>query len=155
MNAIQNFFETRKDGQIISEGMTLEQVQSLGEISKVVEVSWTNGTDQTRTHLKSSFGVFSRVVQGRKWVAALIYKNNSDCQLVVVNPDGTVHLIVPKIQKINDEYQAGVFGWFEAAHFPADGIFGVVFQVAHPSTAQYWMDIDALTGKVLVCTWTR
>jgi hypothetical protein len=155
MDEIENFYETRKDGQIIPEGKTLEQIQSLGEISKVVEVSWISSTTQQRAHLKSPFGVFSRIVQGRKWIAALIYKNNSDCKLIVVNPDGNIHLTVPSIQKINNEYKKGSFGWFEAAHHPANGVFGVVFQVAHPTTAQYWLDIDALTGKVLMSTWTR
>jgi hypothetical protein len=155
MNRIQNLYKVRRDGKIIKEEMTFEQIDALGEISKVVEVHWTDGNTGRSASAKSKFGTFAEIVQGRRFVAVLVYKNETDCNLVVFNPDGSTHLVIPNIQTINGEKMTGSFGWFESPHHPADSVFGVVFQADHRSSAQYWMDLDANTGEVLACTWTK
>jgi hypothetical protein len=155
MSTVQDFYDVRRDGKIIPEGMTFHEIIALGEKSLVVEARWKCSATQKSVSLKSPFGVAASVVQGRQFVVARIYTKESDSQVTVFNCDGSVHLNLSNTQKINGQDQQGEFYWFQDAHHPADGVFGVVFQCDYQPSAQYWMDIDAATGKVLKCTWTK
>jgi hypothetical protein len=159
MNSIQSVYNVREDGKILTHDMTIDQVYALGEISTVVEVHWMNCTEQRPASLKSKFGVFATVVAGNGFIAAIVHTNSKkplpDSQLLIVNPDGTVRHTVPNIQKINGEYVKGWFGWTDSGQHPADGVFGAIFQAAHSPSAQFRLDIDAATGVVLDCNWTR
>jgi hypothetical protein len=155
MNVIENFQEVRRDGQIISEGMTSEQIDALGDISRVVEVRWQNSLTGKTVSVKSKFGVLSKVIDGRRWVAAMVYDSDTQCSLVIFDSGGEVHLRVPNVQRINDEERTGLFAGFSEPHSQGDGVFGVIFRTEGFDWDRYWMDIDALTGKVLTCTWTK
>jgi hypothetical protein len=155
MNLFQNLYEVRRDGKVITNDMSFEQIYALGPTTRIVEAHWTDGLSQKPVVLKSSFGVVARVVQGGKFLVAMIYTREADCALVVVKSDGKSHLAIADVQEINGEKHRGVFRGFESPHRPADGVFGAVFHASYRATAQYWMDIDATTGAVLECTWTR
>jgi len=155
MNLFQTLYKVRRDGKVVTDDMTFEQVYALGEPSRVIEAHWIDGLSQKPVSLKSPFGVLARIVQGGKFLVAMVYSNNTNCALVVVKSDGKIHLTVPDLQKINGENRNGVFRGFESPRQPADGVFGVVFNANYRVTAQYWMDIDAATGQVLACAWTR
>jgi hypothetical protein len=155
MDPIQEFRKFRQDHKIITESMNWNEIDGLGEISKVVEVCWTNAPSQRVVSIKSAFGVFPEIVQGRKFVAAIVYTAESDCKLTTFLSDGKEHLTVPNLQRLNGRDESGQFAWFTSAHEPTDHVFGVVFQADDSSVGQYWLDIDARTGKVLICTWTK
>jgi hypothetical protein len=155
MTGIQNFFELRADGRVITEEMTVEQIGALGEICKVVEVCWTNTSTQQAVSIKSQFGVIADVVSGRKFVAARVFAKKADSELLVFDSNGQIHCTLSKIQVINENQESGQFVWFTSAHQERDGIFGVIFQADNSTVGQYWMDIDAATGNVVECTWTR
>jgi hypothetical protein len=156
MNSVQNFYEVRKDEKVIPEGMTIEERHALGwGISRVVQVHWTDAKTEKAVLLQSAFGVFSDVVQGREFVATIVYINDFDCKLVVYLADGNEHLTIPNHQRLNGCDEPGQFAWFTSPHEPANGVFGVVFQADDSAAGQYWLDIDARSGKVLACTWTK
>jgi hypothetical protein len=156
MNSVQKFYEVRKDEKVIPEGMTIEERHALGwDISKVVQAHWTNTETNKTVSLKSPFGIFSEIVQGRRLVAALIYTDDSNCKLVVFLANGSEHLTVSNLQRLSGHDEPGQFAWFTTPHEPADDVFGVVFQADDSSVGQYWLDIDARSGRVLACTWTK
>jgi hypothetical protein len=155
MNSISNFHEVRRDGQIVSEQMTSEQIDALGDISRVVEARWVNSLTGKDVSITSKFGVLAHVVDGRNWVAALVYETESRCNLKVFDSRGDVCLNVPNIHQIANQNMSGSFTGFAAAHHSNDAIFGVIFRTDAPDLDRYWMDVDALTGKVLTCTWTK
>jgi hypothetical protein len=155
MDLIQEFRKFRRDRKVITDSMNWKEIDDLGEVSKVVEVCWTNALSQRVVSIKSAFGVFSEVVQGRKFVAAIVYICESDCKLAIFLADGKEHLTVPNVQQLNGRNEPGQFAWFTSPHEPADDVFGVVFQADDSSVGQYWLDIDARSGRVLACTWTK
>ena len=162
VNSIQDFYEIRQDGKIIPEGMTVEQIFALGEISRVVEAHWTNAANQRPVSLKSPFGVFAYIVPGREFIAAMVHTkkgNGSAGDLIVVNPDGSVRFKVPPVQTINGQDMKGVFRGITNTPKAADGFFGAVFEVdfgnIYLSNAQFRLDIDAATGEVVGCSETR
>jgi hypothetical protein len=156
MSLIQKFYEVRKDGKVIPESMTIADRHALGwDISKVVQAHWTCAETNKPVSVQSSFGVFSEVVQGRRFVAALLYTDDSHCNLVVYLADGKTHLTIPNVQQLNGRNEPGEFAWLTSPHKPAEDVFAVIFQAEDGAMGQYWMDIDARTGEVLICTWTK
>jgi hypothetical protein len=155
MKVIENFQEIRRDGQIIPEGMTAEQIDALGNVSRVVEVRWHNSLTEKTICIKTNFGILSKVIDGRSWIAALVYDSETHCSLVVFNSAGEVHIRVPNVHRIDDLERSGLFAGFSEPHLRQDAVFGVIFRTEGPDWDRYWMDIDARTGKVLACTWTK
>jgi hypothetical protein len=152
MSEIKNFFEIRKDRKTVPEGATVKQKWALGAPSRIIEAHWTNENLQREIAVKSPFGLPTHIVQGRKSLAVLVYQNHSDNELVILNTDGTDRLKIPNILNFDGESKRGKFAWFEPAHEPADGVFGAIFRSEESAGAQYWLDIDAADGKVLLST---
>ena len=149
MNTVENLYEVRADGKVMREGITSEQLHALGEISKVIEVYWTCSATKQIASLKAPFGVFATVVQGRRFLAATVYSNESESNLVIVNPDGTIRFIVSQVQQLNGGKEQGVFDWIDKPFEAREGVFGAIFRVDSFPASQYWLDIDAATGQVL------
>ena len=138
MNYFQDFREVRGDGKIITSGMSISQINALGEISRVVEVSWRDCIRDKPVSLKSKFGVNACVVQGAKLLAVLIYETENRCTLSIVDSAGAVTAIVSNAQKIDGQARRGFFIGLAAAHTPRDGVFGARFNTDDWSAAQYW-----------------
>lgn len=155
MNTVQDFLKIRRDGNIILENMSIQEILALGKPSPVGEIKWVCSGNGKSVSFNFLFGVSAHVVQGRQFVVAVASTSNSRGFLTIFNCDGTVHLNISTTQIINGNYEPGDFCWLVNAHYPANNVFGVVFQCSSHLSAKYLMDIDAVSGSVLECTWTK
>jgi len=154
MDSITNLYEVRRDGKVIKEGMTFEEIAAFGEISKVVEMHWTDRSTGQPASIKSPFGVFGALVQGRDFIVATIYSSKSNCRLISINANGSTRCTFSDTQKINGQDEFGSFGWVETTHYP-NNVFGAIFTVDCFPVTQYRLDIDVITAEVLACSWTK
>jgi hypothetical protein len=152
---ISNFQETRRDGKVISEGMTSVQMITLGwEPDKVLRLQWDwNGQP---IELVSPYGFLSRVVASREYLAVLEDTDATSCRtkLSVYLPDGTIRqtfqnmLTLPETARFPAHTEAGEFVWFERPKSQVSTAFAVVFKV-YWNGATHRVDIDAATGAIL------
>ncbi len=141
-----SFQEKRRDGKIILETMSVQDVINKGwGVDQIVAVRWKN--DVGNVELKNSEGILAEVLPDRSGVVALVTIGNKDV-LKVFNSDGTERLIIPNHQNISGSDITGIFEWFEPSSI-ADGVsFGVVFS-DRSSGVSYQLDIDSTNGKVV------
>lgn len=147
MKTIGNFQEIRRDGKIIDESMSANDIFLLGTPEKIIELQWANGSQ--KISLKNNYGILAKVVPGRAFVAANEYDDFGQNRLLsIINSDGSRHLTLPKEQLIRGKKEHGEFCWFEPARVESPNIFGVVFQRSGDNS-MFQLDIDAQDGRVV------
>jgi hypothetical protein len=146
MSPITQFKEIRRDGKVIVESMTLEDVVALGATEKVVEAQWQSG-GQT-VSIKDSHGLLAKVVAGHAYVAVNAHDAAGQHRVLsILNADGSVRWHVPNMQSVRGQAEVGEFRWFEAPRQAAAQLLGVVFHCTVDS-AMFQLDIDADSGQV-------
>ncbi len=143
---IQNFRKIRRDGRIIYESMTAQEMISTGWLpDKVIEIRWNN--DFGPVSIRAKFGILAKVVSGREYVAALTESDETGlrCTLSIFNGDGECHLSLPNIQKVQGKDENGEFCWFETSRVESLNVFGVVF-CRDLDNSPFQLVIDAATG---------
>lgn len=158
MTTIQHFREIRRDGKVIDELMTVEDIGALGPIEKVIEVQWHH--DSQPVSLRADYGILAEVVPGREFVVA----NEGDDEsgqhrtLWILNADGSRRLQLSNTQVIRGEEKTGKFCWFELPRIESPNVFGVVFDVdvgPMEGSSMFQLDIDAINGNVVGVYETR
>ncbi|MES2407100.1 MAG: hypothetical protein V4528_07245 [Pseudomonadota bacterium] len=144
---IQQFIEIRRDGKVIDETMSVEDICALGAIEKVIEVQWRNGSQPVS--LRDAYGVLAIVVPGREFVAANGHDESGQRRVLsVINADGTQRLQLSNTQVIRGKGELGDFRWFELPRVESLNVFGVVFERASDNS-MFQLDIDATNGNAV------
>jgi hypothetical protein len=144
---IQQFIEIRRDGKVIDETMSVEDIGALGAIEKVIEVQWRNGSQPVS--FRDAYGVLAIVVPGREFVAANGHDESGQRRVLsVINADGTQRLQLSNTQVIRGKGELGDFRWFESPRVESLNVFGVVFERASDNS-MFQLDIDAINGNVV------
>jgi hypothetical protein len=152
---ISNFYEIRRDGKVIREGVTaLEMITSGWEPDKVLSLRWD--WDGHPIELVSRYGFLSRVVSSREYLAVLedTDATGGHATLSVYLPNGTRRedfpniLEFPETAKFPAHKEAGEYVWFQTPKSQLPTAFAVVFRVYY-NGATYRVDIDAASGAVL------
>lgn len=147
MTTIQQFKEVRRDGKVIDESMTVEDVFALGPPEKIIEVQWYDGSE--RISIRNAFAVLAQVVPGGEFVAANEYDELGQHRaLSIINADGSRRLQLSNVQKIRANDEAGEFCWFESPRIQSPNVFGVVFSCSRDNS-MFQLDIDAIDGSVV------
>jgi hypothetical protein len=146
VTTINDFQEIRRDGKIIHESMSANDIFALGAPEKIIEIQWVIGSQ--RISLRNNHGILAKVVAGREFVAANEYDAfGRDRTLSVINSDGSKRLTISKNQLIRGKNEHGEFCWFEPARVESANIFGVVFRRSNDNS-MFQFDIDARDGRI-------
>jgi hypothetical protein len=143
---IRDLTKTRRDGKIILESMSIDQIAALGwSPDKVVQVTWSN--DEQTVDVRAPCGVLAKTLPDRTGVAWLEAADEADTRsnLSVLNADGSVRFVLPNAQVINGSKEAGVYCWYEPARSSPATNFGVVFRIDR-SQALFQVDVDVYSG---------
>ncbi|MGB8843104.1 MAG: hypothetical protein WCC64_18775 [Aliidongia sp.] len=145
---IQNFRKIRRDGKIIDDSMTIDEIFSWGTPEKIIELRWDNNNQPTS--LKSIHGVLAKIVSGGEYIAAKIHNDDSgrNSTLWIINADGSMRLQIPNDHSINGKNVSGDFGWLEKSRTQQPNIFGVIFE-CRDKNLMFQLDIDAANGNVI------
>ncbi len=149
MSLIQHFQKLRRDGKVIEESMTGEDMIRAGWMpDKVIALRWT-WYDRT-IELHSQFGFLSRVVASREYVAVL---EDSDAAgqrtiLSVYQADGTPRIMFQNVVPIAGEPEAGIFASFRSPQSGMPTAFSVLFDV-YRNGGRFQVEIDAASGSIL------
>jgi hypothetical protein len=149
MNSITTFQEIRRDGKVIEESMTPEDMIRAGwQPDKVVALRWV-WYDRT-IELRSPFGFLSRVVPSREYVAVLedTDAGGQHAVLTVYQTDGSPRGTFRNVLEIAGKPAAGEFRSFRTPKSPLPTAFCVLFDV-FSNGGTYQVDIDAASGAVL------
>lgn len=146
--SIHNFMEIRRDGKVIDESMSAEDVFALGNPEKIVEVKWRD--DARLVSIHDDLGMLAKVVPGRNFVAINGHDEpSSQCRkLFIMNADGSKRLQLSNVQNIRGANESGKFCWFEPSRTESSDVFGVVFNVASDDS-MFQLDIDATSGAIV------
>lgn len=149
MVEIGSFKQFRSDGNILSEDTTIETMISSGwQPSKITKLNWKyNGQLISKDF---QFGVLPKLLPSRRAIAALANKSKEQSQeeLIVINPDGSDKFHISNIQYIAGRRREGLFCWFEPPKNADQSSFGAVFRSIEDGV-MFQVDIDATTGKVI------
>ena len=146
MNIIKFFKEIRRDGKVIDEKTTVEDMLAKGwGAEKIVAIKWRYGKDIIE--IKNEDGILAKVVEDASAVVGKFYINNAGV-LKVINPDGTLRFAISNIQRINEEYIDGVYEWFEYLDGMPESSFSIVFKDKKNDNL-FVLSIDANTGELL------
>jgi hypothetical protein len=152
---ISNFQKIRRDGKIIPEGMTGEQMLAAGwQPEKVLWLRWDWFGHPIE--LASPYGFLSRIVPSREYLAVLedTDATGQHAILSVYLSNGTFRgtfpnlLELPGNAQIAPHKEAGEYVWFQIPRSPLPTAFAAVFKVFR-NGATYRVDIDAATGSLL------
>ncbi|MEY8200266.1 MAG: hypothetical protein RPS47_13580 [Colwellia sp.] len=146
MNIIKYFQEVRRDGKIIEENMSVQDLIDEGwGVEQVTTLRWE--VEGKKKELHNSAGILAEVLSDRSAVVGIFTQGGNDI-LKVINPDGTERLTISNNQLLNGDIVKGVFEWFEPASCNSGPCFGVIFK--SDSTGNiYQLDIDAISGQVI------
>jgi hypothetical protein len=148
VSIVEDFLEVRRDGKIIPETMTVEQMVAQGWSSeRIVQIRWR--FDDRDVSLANEHGLLTQVTPRRDGVVVIGNQQGGPSTLAVINGDGSTRLVIDNQQRINGRQEAGVFSWFEPCRTVGANCFGAVFRT---QSAMYQVDIDADTGHVLGVT---
>ena len=144
MNHVTNFRQTRRDGKVIEEQMSVEDILCLGwKPDKIVHIEWK--FDGRAVNLDFPRGVLAEVLPSRY---AVVFRPHSGEMLLVFNSDGTERLRVTEIESKDGKMVSGTFEWFE---LPRSGVatnIGVVYRRADNGHL-FETEIDTSTGKAV------
>lgn len=148
MTIIQSFKRVRRDGKVIDESMTAEDMFTLGLPEKIIELQWYDGSRPIS--FRADYGVLARVISGRESVAAIEENDElgEHSTLWIINADGSRRLQVSNTQPIHGKDITGEFGWLTKPRIEASNIFGAIFG-RRDSSSMFHLDIDATNGNVI------
>ena len=149
MSVIQQFQKIRRDGKVIDESMTPEDMIRAGWMpDKVLVLRWV-WYDRT-VELRSQFGFLSRIVASRELLAVLEDTDASgqNTVLTVYHTDGSPRMTFQNNVPIAGKPQAGVFASFRSPQSGVPTAFAVLFDVFY-NGARYQVEIDAASGNIL------
>jgi len=152
---IEHFKEVRRDGKVIEDSMTLEEMHKRGwHPEKIVEIQWTHEGRLVRR--ASAGGILAEIVYGREFVAVIEHndKKPQSSILSIIHADGSVAHVVSNTQLILGKYEKGEFRWFEPPKMNRTNICGVVFECVN-NHAMYQLELDAAEGTVIDAYYTR
>ena len=141
--------EIRKDGKIISEDMTIEDIASLGlPPEKIVSIEWS--TDGRTNIYKHDKGIVAKVLPDRTGIALLLFgdKEGGSKELKILNADGSIRLTVNPEHNIDQVKKQVTYLWFEKPKTLSESAFGVVF-ADDMNKNLYQLDIDSASGKII------
>ena len=152
---ISNFQKIRRDGKVIPEGVTGEQMIAAGwEPDKVLRLRWDWYGNPIE--LSSPYGFLSRIVPSREYLAVLedTDATGDHARLSVYLSNGTFRgtfnnvLDLPATPVVPEHKEAGEYVWFQTPKSPLPTAFAAAFKV-YRNGATYRVDLDAATGAVL------
>ena len=152
---ISNFHKIRRDGKVIPEGMTGEQMIAAGwEPEKVLWLRWDYYGNPIE--LASQYGFLSRIVASREYLVVLEDTDASGqhATLSVYLSNGTFRGSFPNILDVPGPLggpvhrEAGEYAWFQTPRSPLPTAFAAAFKV-YRNGATYRVELDAATGGVL------
>lgn len=155
MGTISNFMKIRRDGKIIPEEMTLEQLEDIGWApDKITRVQWDYEGRRIELNDPDGSGLYVEVIDDRTAVAV-----NMDEYISIIDADGSLRLRVPNVQNIGGKELKGKFAWFGEVESGMTHCFAVVFEVPPVKWDEgsdfYLLHIDSMNGKLLKWHWTR
>lgn len=146
MIVTNSFKEERKDGRIIEEKMSAQDIINKGwGIAPITAISWK--TKAGNHIVRNKEGILAEILPDRTGVVGLFSINGQDV-LKVINSDGSERFELPNSLVIGGNTIHGSFEWFEPSTAPRDRCFGVVFR-DHSSALLYQLDIDANSGLIV------
>lgn len=151
MSLIQQFQEVRRDGKVIAETMTPEEMIRAGWTpDKVLLLQWQGPGGVVE--LQSSFGFLSRVVASREYLAVLedTDAGGQSTVLSVYQADGRPRVTFQNNVPIKGAPEVGRFASFRSPQSGAPAAFAVLFDV-FSNGARYLIEIDAASGGILSC----
>lgn len=148
MDTIQSLKKIRRDGQVIEENMTFEQIFALGTPEKVNTIQWEYGGRVVAWRTQHS--MLATVLPGRNLICVIEELDDSGTRstLSVVNGDGSLRAIVSNQQILRGRRERGQYRWFESARKSGPNHFGVIFR-RDVSNYDFHLDIDGATGTVI------
>jgi hypothetical protein len=140
--------EIRRDGKVIDESMTPEDVGKLGPPEKIVRIEWIY--DQRSASLQHKGGMLAKVLPDRTGIAVLLHDGESRFakNLKILNDDGSLRASSGPSLSIDGTAFSGEYGWFEPARTSPEKNLGIVFWRAADDIL-FQLDIDPATAKVM------
>lgn len=136
--AIRDFTEVRRDGQIVNEAMSVEDIARVGQPEQIVELKWSNGDAAISVLFPE--GVPAKVLRDRMHVVALA--------------GGATSVIYCHGHAVRElELGPGCVCWFEPSPSHAPERIGVV--VDRGASGMHLLDVDALGGQIVSSQETR
>jgi len=148
MHPIENLQEVRRDGQIIDESMSRDDILRLGQPQKIVELCWTH---DSRIHeFKFHYGVNARTVAGREYLVALemLAEDSNQTALWVITADGQYRTRVQEPDKFRNHQVTGNYYYLTTPNIDQPNVFGVIFD-DQLNNLQFQLDIDAENCRIL------
>ncbi|GFM35111.1 hypothetical protein [Desulfovibrio subterraneus] len=146
MNKITQLIEICRDGTVIDEAMTIEDVIALEGNEKVVEVRWRNGSHSIS--IRDDCGLWVKIVAGGSFVAVSRYDESGKHAMFVFNANGTQRFQLPNVQIINGKSEDGEFLWIEEPYTKSANVFRAIFERVSDHS-QWWLDINAESGEAV------
>lgn len=146
MNKITQLIEIRRDGTVIDETMTIEDIIALEGSEEIVEVRWRNGSQSIS--IRDDCGLWVKIVAGGSFVVVSRCDEFGKHAMFVFNANGAQRFQLPNVQIINGKSEDGEFLWIEEPYTKSANVFGAIFERACDHS-QWWLDIDAESGEAV------
>jgi len=141
MHLIENLQEVRRDGQIIDESMSRDDILRLGQPQKIVELCWTH---DSRVHaFKFHHGVIAQAV-----ALEMLAEDSHQTALWVITADGQHRTRVQEPDKFRNHQVTGNYYYLTTPNMDQPNVFGVIFD-DQANNLQFQLDINAENCQIL------
>ena len=148
MNA-EKMIKIRRDGQIITEEMSVADIAALGwPPEEVVRLEWLCAGEKKA--IENPFGIIARYLPDRSGIAVLHYEDASNVtrRLDVWDADGSLRFSRDAHLLLDGVMLHGYYGWFEPSRSGSTNVLGVIFS-PDADRSMFHLDLDTHSGEVV------